>query len=76
MAIHAFNATRLVTERTAKGLTRGELGELVWVSAQAVFWWETGQAMPAQREAMRLAAALGLDLADLYFGVDPTAIPV
>jgi ribosome-binding protein aMBF1 (putative translation factor) len=76
MSIHAFNATRLSTERVAKGWTRGELAALVWVTAQDIFWWETGQTMPAQRQAMRLASALGIDLADLYFGVDPTTIPV
>lgn len=48
-------ASNLTFYRKRSGLTQGQLGELLHVSAQAISKWETGQAEPGLDMVARLA---------------------
>lgn len=52
--------------RESKGLTQPQLATQVGVSAQQVYKWEKGRAIPAARQLPALALALGLDREELY----------
>lgn len=55
----------LARARKAKGLTQAKLAPLVEVEQGQVSRWERGLSIPTERSLERLAAALGVDLADL-----------
>lgn len=51
-----FSAARLAAMRKKKGLSAGELGALVGVSAQTIYHWESGKSRPRQDGLVGLAA--------------------
>lgn len=56
----------IVVYRKNKGLTQGELGELLGVSNQAVSKWESEVSMPDVMLLPEIARVLGVSLGDLY----------
>ena len=58
--------------RQAAGLTQAELARRVGVQTPQVSRWERGVARPSAHHARRLARALGIDLAALELGRQPT----
>lgn len=58
-------AARIKRLRLASGLTRGQLGDSVGVSATSVGKWETGPFLPRGRNVAKLAGALGIDVTAL-----------
>jgi transcriptional regulator with XRE-family HTH domain len=66
-------AVRIKRLRMASGLTQGQLGELIGISPAAVGRWEAGEFLPKGRYVVKLAGALGIDVAALL-GETPTNI--
>lgn len=66
-------AVRIKRLRLAHGLTQGQLGELIGISPAAVGRWEAGEFLPKGRYVVKLAAALGIDVAALL-GETPKSI--
>ena len=56
---------RIIKYRKERGLTQGEFGELLGVSAQAISKWENDQSKPDTENLIRLAAILEVDVNDL-----------
>lgn len=55
--------------RKAKGLSQGQLAELIGVSRQTIYKWEAGHARPTSENVKALSDVLGVD--EAYFsGVD------
>lgn len=60
-----------VTElRRERGLTQEEVAYLARVSLRTMARWETGRSTPHQRNARRLAKALGVEVDALQLGAD------
>jgi putative transcriptional regulator len=59
--------TRLRVARAERGLSQGELAQMVGVSRQTVSSIETGQYCPSTALALRLARALGLSVETLFW---------
>jgi DNA-binding transcriptional regulator YiaG len=55
-----FSAKRLVAQRQKLGISAGEMGTLVGVSAQTIYNWEAGKSRPRQQQLAALAAVRGL----------------
>jgi DNA-binding transcriptional regulator YiaG len=55
-----FSAKRLATQRQKLGLSAGEMGTLIGVSAQTVYNWEAGKTRPRQSQLAAIAAVRGL----------------
>jgi len=72
----AFDAKEVADLRSAKSWTRGDLALNANVNVQDLFHWETGVGTPTEREAGRLAQALGVPLVNLYFEVPKSGIPL
>lgn len=53
---HRFSAARLAAMRKKKGLSAAELGALVGVSAQTIYYWESGKSRPRQEGLASLVA--------------------
>jgi transcriptional regulator with XRE-family HTH domain len=58
-------AQRLRKARNAARLTQAQLASAVGVTSQAVSQWERGETLPEIRNIPRIAAALGLNAAEL-----------
>jgi putative transcriptional regulator len=58
---------RLKVARAEKGLSQGELAEMVGVSRQTISSIETGQFCPTARLALVLAIALEKKFEDLFY---------
>lgn len=58
-------STNLRAERARRGLTQAELAEAAGVSADAVFKYENGVAVPGVDKAFSMAAVLGCTPNDL-----------
>jgi transcriptional regulator with XRE-family HTH domain len=58
-------AVRIKRLRMASGLTQGQLGERIGISSTAVWKWEAGEFLPKGRYVLKLAGALGIDVAAL-----------
>lgn len=56
---------RIRVARLARGLTQGDLAAMVGVSRSAVAQWETDRSGQVRRNLARVAATLGLNVADL-----------
>jgi transcriptional regulator with XRE-family HTH domain len=61
-----IDGERVRTLREQLGLTQAELADLAGMTAAAVSQVETGKRHPYARTARRLAAALGVELPELY----------
>jgi putative transcriptional regulator len=59
--------SRLKEARTAAGLTQAELAERVSVSRKTINTVENGVFIPSTLLALKLAAALGKKVEDLFF---------
>ncbi|MCC7326827.1 MAG: helix-turn-helix transcriptional regulator [Burkholderiales bacterium] len=55
-----FNAKGLRTHRERLGLSAGELGKLVGVSAQSIYNWELGNARPRPEQLSKVAVLRGM----------------
>lgn len=55
--------------RTARNLTQEELAEKLFVTRQAVSAWETEKALPDVETLERIAAALGVEVTEVIYGV-------
>ena len=64
---------RVKAERSERGLTQGELAQLVGVSRSAVAQWETGRAGQLMGNLERVAAALDTSVEHLMYGADKQA---
>lgn len=64
---------RLTRLRTAAGLRPADLARAAGVSRQAVHRWETGAALPSRASVLRLAAALGVRVEDLFPATDSSS---
>lgn len=51
-----FSAKRLAAQRQKLGISAGEMGTLVGVSAQTIYNWEAGKSRPRQQQLVALAA--------------------
>lgn len=51
-----FSAKGLVTQRQRLGLSAGDMGALLNVSAQTVYNWEAGKSRPRQQQLAAIAA--------------------
>jgi putative transcriptional regulator len=58
---------RLKDVRTEAGLTQAELADLVGVSRKTINTVENGVFIPSTLLALKLAAALGVDVEDLFY---------
>ena len=58
---------RLRVARAEKGLSQGELADLVGVTRQTISSIETGQYCPSALLALQLAVKLGKRFEDLFF---------
>lgn len=63
---HADWAERMRKRRKDLGLTQCQIAELVDVTQTTVSLWENGKNMPSDTMKWRLAAALGMRIADLF----------
>jgi transcriptional regulator with XRE-family HTH domain len=61
-----FAYETLATRRLAVGLSRGQLGERSGISRETIRRIELGLFMPRASTALALAAALDLDVTDLW----------
>lgn len=68
-----FCGARLKEARQAHGLTQEELGAKVGVSKYTILRAEGDKFQPRGATAMNLAAALGLDISDLYVTAEAPA---
>ena len=66
-------ASNLTFYRKRSGLTQGQLGELLHVSAQAISKWETGQAEPGLDMVIRLAEIYHITIDELLTATPDTA---
>lgn len=51
-----FSAKRLATQRQKLGLSAGDMGTLIGVSAQTIYNWEAGKTRPRQSQLAAIAA--------------------
>ena len=51
-----FSAKGFATRRQKLGISAGDMGKLVGVSAQTVYHWETGKSRPRQKQIAAIAA--------------------
>ena len=51
-----FSAKRLAAQRQKLGLSAGDMGTLIGVSAQTIYNWETGKTRPRQSQLAAIAA--------------------
>ena len=51
-----FSAKRLASQRQKLGLSAGDMGTLVGVSAQTIYNWEAGKTRPRQSQLAAIAA--------------------
>ncbi len=56
--------------RVRKGLTQKELGALIGVGYGTISKWETGESDPQFAKIGKLANALGVTTADIFFALD------
>lgn len=68
-------ASNLTFYRKRSGLTQGQLGELLHVSAQAISKWETGQAEPGLDMVARLAEIYHVTVDELLTASPELATP-
>ena len=61
--------------RTEKGLSQGELGKILFVSAQTVSKWENGLSFPDMTNLCALANALGVSSDSLLWASHPSELP-
>jgi putative transcriptional regulator len=70
---------RLKVHRARAGLTQGQLAEAVAVSRRTINSVENGIFVPSTELALRLGAALGASVEELFFlpddGVSPAGLP-
>jgi putative molybdopterin biosynthesis protein len=59
-------AIRLRTFRTANNLSRADLASIADVSKRTIRRVESGEGTPSASSAIKLAAALGCEVADLW----------
>ncbi len=55
-----FSAKRFAAQRQKLGLSAGDMGTLIGVSAQTVYHWEAGKTRPRQAQLSAIAAIRGL----------------
>ena len=55
-----FSAKRLAAQRQKLGLSAGDMGTLIGVSAQTIYHWEAGKTRPRQSQLAAIAAIRGL----------------
>jgi DNA-binding transcriptional regulator YiaG len=74
-----FSAKGLVTQRQRLGLSAGDMGALLNVSAQTVYNWEAGKSRPRQQQLAAIAALRSMgkrqataQLATLKAAVEPS----
>ncbi len=63
--VQAFSAAALRRQRSRRGLSLRQLSLLASVSAATINSWEKGNTAPSPRPLAAVAAALGVDVADL-----------
>jgi len=51
-----FSAKRLASQRQKLGLSAGDMGTLVGVSAQTIYNWEAGKSKPRHQQLVAIAA--------------------
>lgn len=68
-----FSAAGLSNRRKLVGLTANEMGQLVGVSAQSIYKWEQGKAMPRASQLPALRAAMKLGKREATTRLQPTA---
>jgi DNA-binding transcriptional regulator YiaG len=54
--VHRFSAKRLAAHRRRLGLSAGDFGLLLGVSAQSIYNWEEGKARPRAKHMPTIAA--------------------
>lgn len=59
-ALRGFDPERLASERSAAGMTVGDLARLAGVGPSAIYNWESGYRTPQPDSLARVAAALDL----------------
>ena len=55
-----FSAKRLVAQRKKLGVSAGDMGTLIGVSAQTIYNWEAGKSRPRQQQLAAIAAVRGI----------------
>ena len=55
-----FSANRLVAQRKKLGVSAGDMGTLIGVSAQTIYNWEAGKSRPRQQQLAAIAAVRGI----------------
>ena len=56
----------LRAHRQAAGMSLGQLARAAVVSTSAVHWWEEGRSVPSANNARKVAAVLGVPVAELF----------
>lgn len=64
---------RIKDARERAGLTQTQLAEKVGVRYQSVQQWEAGATSPARAKMVKIAAALGVTVAFIEYGMDAVA---
>ena len=55
-----FSAKRFASQRQKLGLSAAQMGTLINVSAQTIYYWEAGKTRPRQAQLTALAALRGI----------------
>lgn len=68
-----FSANRLVAQRKKLGVSAGDMGTLIGVSAQTIYNWEAGKSRPRQQQLAAIAAVRGIGKKEAE-GTDPSRV--
>lgn len=64
-----FNGNKLLRIRKGKDITQEKLAELVGVSRQTIYFWESNQNIPDAEKVGKLCEVLNVDLSELVDGM-------
>ena len=64
-----FNGNKLLRIRKGKDITQEKLAELVGVSRQTIYFWESNQNIPDAEKVSKLCEVLNVDLSELVDGM-------
>ncbi len=70
-----FSSKRLATQRQKLGLSAGDMGMLIGVSAQTIYNWEAGKSRPRQQQLAAIAAVRGLGKRQIKAQLDQAGEP-
>ena len=64
-----FNGNKLLRLRKGKDITQEKLAELVGVSRQTIYFWESNQNIPDSEKVGKLCEVLEVDLSEVVDGM-------